>query len=273
MHENAFTIGSLEIKWYGVLVALGLLAGMWTATRRGRNAGLAPEAVADTIFWLIAGGIVGARLFYVVTYWREEFAGKPLWNIFVFRSGVVFYGGLIGATLAGIIHLRRKKLPVWKFADVLAPSVALGHVFGRAGCLMTGCCYGRVAQGFACAVRFPPGAPAAMQHEQLGLVPPHSPSLPVHPTQVYEALLNLALYLALAWAFRRRKFDGQVFAIYLMAYAPLRAFVEHFRGDYAPAKHFLGLTPGQFVSIGIFSAGAVLYWRLRAAPAAADAKP
>ncbi|MBM3876845.1 MAG: prolipoprotein diacylglyceryl transferase [Verrucomicrobia bacterium] len=267
MHETAFTIGSLEIKWYGVLVALGLLTGIWTATRRAPRAGLKPEDVADATFWIVLGGIVGARALYVITYWREEFAGQPFWNVFAFRSGVVFYGGLIGATILGIVHLRRKRLPVWRFADVLAPSVALGHVFGRIGCLMTGCCFGRAADGLSWGVSFPAGAPASIHHASLHLVAPGAASLPVHPTQVYEALLNLALFGALAWRFRHRKFDGQVFALYLVGYAPLRAFVELFRGDYAPGKLFLGLTPGQLVSAGIFLAGAILYWKLRPARA------
>jgi len=263
VHETAFSIGSLEIKWYGVLVAAGLLAGIWTAMRRARRAGLDANDVADAAFWVMLGGIVGARALYVVTFWKEEFAGQPWWTVFAFRSGVVFYGGLIGATMAGVAHLHRKRLPIWRFADVMAPSVALGHVFGRVGCLMTGCCFGTLADGAPFALTYPATAPAAVHHAKLGLVATGAPSLPVHATQVYEASLNLVLYLTLAWCFRRRAFDGQVFSLYLMAYAPLRAFVDCFRGDYAPSKFILGLTPGQCVSIGIFVAGAVLYARLR----------
>ena len=81
----------------------------------------------------------------------------------------------------------------------------------------------------------------------------------MHPTQLYESALNLSLYAALAWAYRRKRFDGQIFAAYLLAYAPVRAVVEHFRGDYAPAKFIGPLTPGQTVSVGIFVTGVVFY--------------
>ena len=180
-------------------------------------------------------GIVGARTLYVITFWREEFADEPLTKIFTMRSGFVFYGGLIGATLCGITYARAKKLPVWKLADALVPSVALGHALGRLGCFMTGCCHGRACD-LPWAVHFP------LEH------PTHGAG--VHPTQLYEATLNLALYAALAWWYRRKQFDGQVFAIYLMAYAPVRALVEHFRGDYAPAKFIGPFSPGQLVSVG-----------------------
>lgn len=138
------------------------------------------------------------------------------------------------------------KLPLWKTADVLAPSIALGHAFGRIGCLLNGCCYGR-ACSLPWAIRFPADNPL------------NSPTYPVHPTEIYESLLNFGLYLGLAWLFRRRKFDGQIFGVYLISYAVIRAFVEMFRGDYPPNQIHLGLTPAQWVSVPIFIAGVVLF--------------
>jgi phosphatidylglycerol:prolipoprotein diacylglycerol transferase len=85
----------------------------------------------------------------------------------------------------------------------------------------------------------------------------------VHPTQIYDSLLNLGFYFGLAWLYRRKRFDGQVFATYLMGYALLRSFVETFRGDYSAEHLHGGLTPAHLVSIGIFVAGAVLFWRQR----------
>jgi phosphatidylglycerol:prolipoprotein diacylglycerol transferase len=117
---------------------------------------------------------------------------------------------------------------------------------------MTGCCYGRACD-LPWAIRFPEG------HETHPL---DKPATPVHPTQIYESLLNLALYGALAWLFRRKKFDGQVFAIYLVSYAVLRSFVELFRGDYL-VRYLGGIaTPAQLVSIGIFLVGLFLLWQL-----------
>ena len=249
VHKIAFTFGpALTIYWYGVMVALGFLAGLWTAGRRGLRGGFAAEQIVDLGPWLIVGTILGARALYVLSYWHEEFAAAPLADVFkVWRGGLVFYGGLIGASLACILYTRIKHLPLWKVADILAPSIALGHFFGRIGCLLNGCCYGR-ACSLPWAITFPEG------HETH---PKGSPATPVHPTEIYEALLNLALYAALAWLYRRRKFDGQVFGVYLISYALLRSFVEMFRGDY-PQYYGGWATPAQLVSGGVLTAGVVL---------------
>ena len=227
------------------MIALAFLFGLWTATLRARRENISGESIADITLWLMVGAILGARVAYVTTYWREEFAGQPFSEIFaIWHGGLVFYGGLIGAIITGAIYLRWKKLPLWKTADVLAPSIALGSVFGRIGCLLNGCCYGRACD-LPWAIHFPEG------HETY----PHG----VHPTQIYDSLLNLVLYLALAWLYRRKKFDGQIFALYLMCYAVTRSVVETFRGDYDAAHRHDGLTPAHLVSIGIFAAGTVLY--------------
>ena len=250
MQKIAFHLGSFTIYWYGVLVALGLLAGLWTAGRRAPLSGIRSETVIDLGPWLILGTIVGARGLYVLSYWREGFAGRPLWQIFNIRGGgLVFYGGLIGASLACIFYVRFKKLPLWRIADVLAPSIALGHSFGRIGCLMNGCCYGRACE-LPWAIHFPNDHPT------------HGAG--VHPTQIYEAVLNLGLYAALAWLYRRKKFDGQIFALYLILYAVLRACVEIFRGDYTANYLYGQVTPGQVLSIPIFAAGVLLGWVLSA---------
>lgn len=247
MHGVAFQLGGFTVYWYGVLAAAGFLTAFWTASRRAPREGFSPELIADLAPWLIGGAIVGARLFYVATHWQSDFAGQPFWSIFALsRSGLVWYGGLIGASLATIIYARLKKVSLWKVADVIAPSIALGHLFGRFGCLMTGCCYGRPTH-LPWGIRFP------SDHWTGGV--------PVHPTQIYEALLNGLLYVGLMALYRRKKFDGQIFGIYLVGYALLRGFVEAFRGDY-PTYYFGHVTPAQFLSVGILAAGAVLLWRL-----------
>jgi phosphatidylglycerol---prolipoprotein diacylglyceryl transferase len=260
MHPIAFKLGSFSVHWYGVMIAIAFLLGIWTASRRGMRDGIAPEKILDIGPWLIVGMIIGARALYVISY-REILFQDPLFprapwtEIFmVQRGGVVFYGGLIGASLACILYTRRHKLPLWKIADILAPSIALGYVFGRIGCLLNGCCYGRACD-LPWAIRYPAS--------ETGL-----PAWPVHPTQVYDSLLNLGLYLGLAWLYRRKKFDGQVFAVYLICYAVTRSFVETFRGDYTPLHLHGGLTPAHLVSIGILLAGLVLFWKLPRRPMA-----
>jgi phosphatidylglycerol:prolipoprotein diacylglycerol transferase len=255
VHPIAFHLGSLPVRWYGVMMALAFLAGLWTATRRARLANVSGEIISDVTLWLMLGSIVGARFVYVVTYWKQEFANQPFSEVFMIQhGGLVYYGGLLGATAAGIFYLTWKKLPVWKIADIVAPSIALGSVFGRIGCLLNGCCY-----GYACdlpwAIHFP------ADHETHGAG--------VHPTEIYDALLNLILYLALAWWFRHKHFDGQIFAAYLIGYAIFRSIAEYFRGDY-PADHIHAgqFTSAQLLSAPILLAGiALFFWRKNSARA------
>jgi phosphatidylglycerol---prolipoprotein diacylglyceryl transferase len=262
VHPIALHFGPITVHWYGVMMAIAFLAGLWTASRRCLRDGIAPEKIVDLGPWLIGGAIIGARVVYVISYWNESFAGRPFWEVFMVQhGGLVYYGGLIGATLAGVIYVRWKGLPVWKTADALAPSIALGYVFGRMGCLLNGCCFGRVSN-VPWAIRFPNQSPAWDQQHFEHLVGEYTSSLPVHPTQIYDSLLNLCLYLGLAWLYRRKKFDGQVFATYLVCYAVTRSIVETFRGDYSPVHIHGGLTPAHLISIGIFAAGVALLWML-----------
>jgi len=268
MHPIAFNLGPLTVRWYGVMVALAFLVGLWTASRRAPRDGVSGERIVDAGIWILIGAIIGARFLYVVSYWDRLF-DKPLlpnapWTevFMVHRGGVVFYGGLIGASLTCIIYSRVAKLPLWKLADIFAPSIALGYVFGRIGCFLNGCCHGRVCE-LPWAVQYPNQSDIWKLHFESGLATANGKSAPVHPTQIYDSLLNLALFAGLAWLFRRKKFDGQVFAIYLLCYAVTRSIVEMFRGDYAAAQIRGGLTPAHLISIGIFLTGAVFYVVLR----------
>jgi phosphatidylglycerol:prolipoprotein diacylglycerol transferase len=251
VHPIAIQLGTFSIHWYGVMMAVAFVLGLWTAGRRAVRYGITSEQVQDAGVWLIAGTILGARVLYVITYWQEQFAGKPLWEIFaVWNGGLVYYGGLVGASLGGIFYARSKKIPLWRLADVLAPSIALGYVFGRIGCFLNGCCYGRACD-LPWAVRYPESNPL------------HPPTFPVHPSQIYDSLLSLGLYAGLAWLYRRKKFDGQVFAAYLLGYAVTRSFVETFRGDYSAQHLHGGLTPAHLISLVIFATGVALMFVLR----------
>jgi phosphatidylglycerol---prolipoprotein diacylglyceryl transferase len=248
VHPIAFNIGSFEIHWYGLCLVAAFVIGFGTASRRAGRDGLTANQILDAGTWLILGAIVGSRVFYVFSYWREQFADQPWTEVFmVRRGGLVFYGGLVGASTAIILYAWRKQLSLRKLADAFAPSIPLGYVFGRMGCLMTGCCYGQPTE-LPWAIHFPAG------HATHGVG--------LHPTQIYDALLSLALYAALAWLYRRKKFDGQIFAVYLMGYAVSRALVEGFRGDYTPEFIHWGLTPAQCMGAAGLAVGALLYWKL-----------
>lgn len=256
-----FHLGGFPVRAFGILVGLGFVLGLWTSARRASRVGIDPNVVYDLGPWLLFAGLIGARALYVYTFWAREFAGQPFGEMFkIWNGGLVFYGGLILAILVGIVRVRMLKLPIWRLADALAPGIALGHVFGRMGCLLNGCCFGR-GTDLPWAIRFP------ADHTTHGSG--------VHPAQVYESLLNLALYSVLSWGFNRRRFDGQIFALYLVAYAFVRSVSEYFRGDYsvisAPTQGVF--TPGQAMSGLILLAGVIAYTFLRTRPSAPAPAP
>jgi len=263
MDPIAFKIGGFAIYWYGILVAGGFMAGLWTASRRCVLDKLDGKAISDLGVWIIIAGMLGARAMHVVTYWDALYAGKPLWQVLDFRGGgLVFYGGFIGAALAVILYTRfHGKQPLWKIADAFAPSIPLGHALGRLGCLMYGCCFG-AACDLPWAIQFPAYSPA---YGVFGQAPEDaSHSVHVHPTQIYSALLNLALYGGLAWLYRRKRFDGQVFAVYLAGYSVNRFVVEFFRGDYQTEQQWFDwIKPGQQLSLFLLPIGIALFVAMR----------
>ena len=268
MDSIAFKIGGFTIYWYGILVAGGFLAGLWTASRRCVLDKLDGKVISDLGVWIILAGMIGARAMHVVTYWEEQYADQPLSHLLDFRGGgLVFHGGFIGAALAVILYTRlHGKQPLWKIADAFAPSIPLGHALGRLGCLMYGCCFGTVCD-LPWAIQFPEHSPA---FNLLGQAPTDAAhSLYVHPTQIYSALLNVALYGGLAWLYRHKRFDGQVFGLYLAGYSINRFVVEFFRGDYQAEQLWFGwVKPGQQLSLFLLPIGIALIILLRRRPLA-----
>ena len=147
------------------------------------------------------------------------FLSDPLEIFRIWNGGLVFYGGFVIALITAILYLKRKKLSLFLTADIMAPPLALGHFFGRLGCLFAGCCYGK-ATDLPWAITF-------TNTESLAPL-----GVPLHPTQLYAAINNLLIFVFL-WFFRRRKkFDGQIFWIYVLLYGVTRSFIEMFRGDF-----------------------------------------
>ena len=217
MHPEFIRLGPLDIHTYGVLVAIGFMVGLWVAMRRAPSEGIQPEQVTDLGVWLIISGMLGGKLFHIIFFWNDFIAAWHTEGLRSLREGFVFYGGFIVASLTAVAYARLKRLPLAKLADVFAPAIALGHAFGRLGCFFNGCCYGK-ACAFPWAVRFPP------PHLMAGI--------PVHPTELYEALGLLAIFTGLTSGYRHKRFDGQVWWLYVLSYGALRFLVEFFRGDY-----------------------------------------
>lgn len=247
MKEIAFQIGSLEVHWFGLLVTLGIWAGLWVARERAISDGIGHFKVLDLAACLIIGGIIGARALHLIWYGRGDGADQPLTRIFrVHQGGMVSYGAFVGSVMGVFIFSRIKKLPFWRLVDTLSLGFALCSALGRIGCLLAGCCYGRPTT-LPWAICFPPGHPTA--------------GYAVHPTQAYDALYNLGLYVALAWSYGNKRFDGQIFALYLLIYPLCRSVVELFRGDYV--FYFGGwVTPAHWFALAILPVGFFLYWTL-----------
>jgi phosphatidylglycerol:prolipoprotein diacylglycerol transferase len=233
MHPVLLKLGSFELSTYGALVALGWFAGIrWLVSRRSAL-GISENQIWDIVYWVFGGAFVGGKLMYFLVT-----PGSFALTLEALRYGFVFYGGLIGGLAAGFWHAYRLKLPFLKLADWCMTALALGHGIGRFGCLAAGCCWGR--------------------HTDLPWGVPMAGDLSRHPTQVYEALLNLVLFgflarFVLPRVEKGRWPRGSGLAAYVLGYAALRFCVEFLRGDDRGA-FVLGLSPSQWTALAAAAA-------------------
>ena len=239
MHPILFEAGSLTIYSYGVLLAAAYLLGLQFALIRARSRGLPSQQVMDLGIWIIISALVGAKLLLLIVDF-DQFTANPRDLLSLARSGGVFYGGLIAAVVVALIYLRRHHMPLWTTTDVFAPGIALGHIVGRLGCLLAGCCFGRPAT-VPWAITFTDPVARANVGTPLGI--------PLHPTQLYEAGAEaLILLFLLAFERRGRPFPGRTFWTYMLLYGVSRFAVELFRGD-RRGMVFDVLSTSQFVSV------------------------
>jgi len=287
---------SIPVPTYGALIALAFVLGTWLAQREAARQGQDPERIADLGFWVLVAALVGSHVYFVLVNAHDYFSpdtwltdaplvGRVLSAItfgaietarfprFLLPAGLVFYGGFIAAALTAAWYMRRNGMPFLPYADTMIPSVALGHFLGRLGCFSAGCCWGDVCSShLPWAVRFGPGSLAydtLVGRDLPGRYLSGGLTLPLHPTQLYEAFGELALFLLLVVVVRpRKRFHGQVLATWLVLYAVLRTVVESFRGDVERGV-VLGLGVGQWTSAGILAAGVAIWLRARRAPAPA----
>ncbi len=242
-------IGDKAIHTYGLMAALGFLAGLWWVRRESARTGLNPQKIMDLFFYVVVSAIVGSRLFYVlvsVDRWWEN----PLLFFKVWEGGLTFYGGLMAALLVSVWYCKKKRIHFFSVADVFSPAIALGHAIGRLGCFAAGCCYGRPAPpDFPLSVVFP-----EVEH---GIAPVGTP---LYPTQLFEFSGELLIFVFLFFFRKRKKFEGELFLVYLIFYPILRLILEIFRGDKVRGALWEGVfSTAQFVSL-IWIVLAVLLW-------------
>lgn len=217
MYPVLISIGKITIHTYGFFVALGFLVGLTIAKIEARRVGEPPEKIMDLCFYMLLVAIIVSRIFYVFTD-LKIFLKDPIEIFRIWHGGLVFYGGFIGAIATIIIYVNKYQMNLRKTLDILSPSVAIGHFFGRIGCFFAGCCYGKICHL--------PWAVTFTRPDSLAPV-----GVPLHPTQLYEAFTNLFIFSCL-WMFRRKKtYNGQVFLLYILLYGVARSIIEIFRGD------------------------------------------
>ncbi|OJT18828.1 diacylglyceryl transferase [Archangium sp. Cb G35] len=300
--------------------------GQWVDTEGPRK----QEAMMDFGFYALVGGLVGSRVLFILVNWKDY--ARDWTQVFSLGGGLVFYGGLIGAALASLLFAKQHHMEFMRLADLAIPTVSLGQCLGRLGCFSAGCCWGDVtAAGTRFAVHFPGSGLAKDLFGRLGgtsslafqsqaqdsryvveatgeilhhmapgavrisdWVAQHGTTLPIYPTQIFESVGQLVLFLALLFARRYRRFHGQIFAMWLMCYAVLRTSVELFRGDTergtlhglleslgasrladsVPLEAWYNISTSQFISLCMFTFGAtLLYRRIRRAGEAAGVGP
>ncbi|MBI3622180.1 MAG: prolipoprotein diacylglyceryl transferase [Nitrospirae bacterium] len=211
-------IGAIELRSYGVMIALAFVVGTWLGVREARRKGFDPELIYDLLFVVMLSSLAGARLYYVLVSEPLDYLRHPWEILAIWNGGMSLHGGLLGGLLAGLWFTRSHRLPFWRFADTVTPSIMLGQAVGRMACVLNGCSYGK-----------PTSLPWAIIFTNPHSAAPHN--VPLHPTQFYELSTDLTLF-GLLWLFRKRMtFDGQLFLLYWMSYGVARLILESFRGD------------------------------------------
>ena len=245
MHPELFRIGDFTISTYGLMMALAFLTGLWILKKEFLRLKIPIEAV-DMIFWRAAiGGIIGARIYYVILT-KISGSPEPILNLIFSRSGMVFFGGLLGGAMLVLHGVRKNKYPLKTILDAIAPVMIVAYGIGRIGCFFAGCCYGDET-----------ALPWGITFSDPMCAAPTGVAL--HPTQLYETLASFVIFGVL-WCFRKRiSFRGGLFAIYL-AFAGLERFlIEFFRqkDDYLTQNP--DFTMAQLIGLGLIVLGVYLF--------------
>lgn len=266
MYPEIFHISFLHT--YGVLVAAAFLTALWLAAKLARPAGLNSEAITNLGIYCALAAIGGAKVMMFIVD-LPHYVENPgdIFTMATLQAGGVFYGGLIAALGIAFWYMRKAKLPALKTADIFAPAIALGHGIGRLGCFSAGCCWG-VESHLPWSVTFT----NPVSRDLVGV----PLDVPLHPTQLYEAFAEFAIFAFLYWRVRKPHATGSILGLYLMLYSTARFIVEFFRFHEQGLLWGTPLDTSQWLSLGLFALGVWLWRRAEVeppAPAPAAAKP
>jgi phosphatidylglycerol:prolipoprotein diacylglycerol transferase len=220
MHPILIEIGTFSIRWYGVMIVTACIVGIWVAGKEAERKGIDKKIIQDFSLYAIMGAIIGARFYYVVFGDWSRFLENPLSLFAIWQGGLAIHGGILGGLLVGFFYTRRHNISFLKLADTFAPSLILGQAIGRIGCFFNGDAHGYPTD-LPWGIVYSPESPAGQMF----------PGQAIHPTQLYEMILNLIIF-GILWKVRKKmKIDGHLFLLYVMLYSIIRIFVEHFRAD------------------------------------------
>jgi phosphatidylglycerol:prolipoprotein diacylglycerol transferase len=257
VHPEILEWGPIHLRSYGLMLAIAFLVGTWLSLREAARLRLDEDRVLTVILVSLIGGVLGARFLYVLEH-VDEFRREWGSVLALWQGGLTLYGGIVGGTLCGLVAARRAGLPMWMVADALTPAIALGTAFGRVGCFLNGCCYGRPTR-LPIGVTFPPDSFAGLEFG----------NAPLHPSQLYFAFAGLVLF-ALTWALRTRlRPPGTLFWLFIALFGLVRIPLDFTRAYEPTARALLlgpiGLTESQITSIALALFGALMILRLRRA--------
>lgn len=238
MKPDLFSIGPITIHGYGLMIGIGFLAAILIGMKRAEKHGLDKDIVFNMGLLCIVGGMLGAKILYVITEWNNIIHSKNLWSDLAY--GFVVYGGIIGGILILYVYSRFKKLNFLQYMDLIVPSVSIGQGFGRIGCLLAGCCYGRETD-----------CPIGIVFHNSEFAPN---GVSLLPTQIFSSIGDFLIAGFLIWYAGKQKKDGKVISMYLILYGVGRFIVEIFRND--PRGNVGMLSTSQFISIFMVAFGA-----------------
>ena len=241
----AFAVMGKDIYWYGIIIAIGFMLAVCYAMARAKTFGLNDDNILDMLFAAVPAAIVCARLYYCIFYW-ELYADNPISMLYVWEGGLAIYGGVIGAAAAVVIFCKIKKMPCGPLLDVGGLGLLIGQMIGRWGNFMNREAHGAVTDSFL----------------KMGIADAAGNVTYYHPTFLYESVWNLVGFLMLHFYAKRRKFDGEVFALYVAWYGLGRAWIEGMRTD-SLYLFGTGIRVSQLLAVVSFAAAAALIVYIR----------
>ena len=238
INPTLLKLGPFEIRYYGIIYALSFILAYFFISylAKERKLNLTKDDILDFLFYLIIGTVIGARLFEIIIYNPYYYLQNPLQTIAIWRGGLSFHGGLVGAVTAAMIYCKKKKIQFYDLADITVIPLAFGLFLGRIANFLNGELVGRITELPWC-VKF-------KNYEGCR-----------HPSQIYESFKNLFIFSAL-WTIKNRKLKkGILFWSFILMYSTLRFFIEFVRAPDEQLGFILGLTMGQYLSIIMFIVG------------------